>query len=431
MGPLPVMRPLPVLLLLLGTVIAVNSERHSLTYIYTALSRPVTNPGIHEFTAMGLLDTKMIDYFDSDRQVKVPKQPWMKEKLGPDYWDKGTQSRKSKQQWFKVNLDILKERKNQSDHEIHVLQWMHGCEAKIEDDGKPQFVRGIDQYSYDGDSFLYFDDEVSVWVAAAVEAEPTKRKWDEVQVLKDYTKGYLEKECLDWLSKFMDYGKQQLKHAKAPEVYMYSTPSRQSSSFRLHCMATGFYPPDIVLTLLRDGVPLLDEDVTTTGIRPNQDDTYQLKNSIEVAREDKGRYSCEVRHPATGVHIKKEWDGILTPHPDEVGDVPMGGIIGGVVGGVVLLGLVGVIVGIVLYKKPQSQKNPPPQPGCDVALLSSVVANAGSSGSSQSSSSSGSAEELNKEQHKSSQDSAIGDSDSGSGQSAESVAVTMPLMNRV
>uniref|UniRef100_A0A669EPH6 MHC class I-like antigen recognition-like domain-containing protein n=1 Tax=Oreochromis niloticus TaxID=8128 RepID=A0A669EPH6_ORENI len=78
-------------------LIFLKIKTHSLTYIYTALSKPVGLPGIHEFTAMGLLDDKMIDYFDSENQEKVPKQQWMRERLPADYWDKGTQSRKSKQ----------------------------------------------------------------------------------------------------------------------------------------------------------------------------------------------------------------------------------------------------------------------------------------------------------------------------------------------
>uniref|UniRef100_A0A3B5BAP1 Major histocompatibility complex class I ZKA n=1 Tax=Stegastes partitus TaxID=144197 RepID=A0A3B5BAP1_9TELE len=70
-------------------------KRHSLIYTYSALSKPVDLPGIHEFTAMGLLDDRPIDYYDSETKVKVPKQPWMKERLKQDYWDKGTQSRRS------------------------------------------------------------------------------------------------------------------------------------------------------------------------------------------------------------------------------------------------------------------------------------------------------------------------------------------------
>lgn len=91
------------------------SEKHSLHYIYTAISKPVHRPGIHDFTAMGVLDGNLIDYFDSDKQVKVPKQSWMKTKMEASYWEKGTQSRKSKQQWFKVNINILKERFRQND----------------------------------------------------------------------------------------------------------------------------------------------------------------------------------------------------------------------------------------------------------------------------------------------------------------------------
>ena len=60
--------------------------------------------------------------------------------------------------------------------------------------------------SYDGDDFLAFDDATMQWVAPVDQALPTKRKWDGVQILNQYTKGYLEKECVDWVSKFMAYG---------------------------------------------------------------------------------------------------------------------------------------------------------------------------------------------------------------------------------
>uniref|UniRef100_A0A671TM00 MHC class I-like antigen recognition-like domain-containing protein n=1 Tax=Sparus aurata TaxID=8175 RepID=A0A671TM00_SPAAU len=88
---------------------------HSLHYIYTALSRDLGLPGIHKFTAMGLLDNRMIDYFDSKTKQKVPKQTWMRQQLDPEYWVNGTQSRLSKQQWFEVNINILKDRMRQND----------------------------------------------------------------------------------------------------------------------------------------------------------------------------------------------------------------------------------------------------------------------------------------------------------------------------
>ena len=64
---------------------------------------------------MGLMDDRLIDYFDSELQRKVPKQQWMEEKLEADYWEKGTQSRQSKQKWFKDNIKILMDRMKQDE----------------------------------------------------------------------------------------------------------------------------------------------------------------------------------------------------------------------------------------------------------------------------------------------------------------------------
>uniref|UniRef100_A0A669CMS6 Immunoglobulin C1-set domain-containing protein n=1 Tax=Oreochromis niloticus TaxID=8128 RepID=A0A669CMS6_ORENI len=275
---------------------------HSLHYIYTALSKPVGLLGIHQFTAMGLLDGRMIDYFDSENQAKVPKQEWMRERLPADYWERGTRSRKSKQQWFKVNIGILMERMRQNDSDIHVLQWMHGCEGEANPDGTLRFVRGMDMYAYDGDDFLSFDDKNGVWVAPSPEAEPTKRKWDGVLVLKEYTKGYLENECIDWLSKFVTYGQQQLQNTSPPEVSLHAKTSTVDTDVLLTCLATGFYPADIVLRMKKnESVLTADDGLMSSGVLPNEDHTFQRRDHVEVLRSDLSAFSCEVVHEASAV----------------------------------------------------------------------------------------------------------------------------------
>uniref|UniRef100_A0A8C2XJH6 Major histocompatibility complex class I ZJA n=1 Tax=Cyclopterus lumpus TaxID=8103 RepID=A0A8C2XJH6_CYCLU len=319
---------------------------HSLTYIYTAFSKPVGLPGLHEFTAMGLLDNRMIDYFDSDSKVKVPRQPWMKERLSPEYWEKGTQSRLSKQQWFTFNIDILKKRMRQNDTDAHVLQWRHGCEGVRQPDGTLKFTRGMDMYSYDGNDFLSFDDATGVWVAPINEALQTKRKWDEVQVLKDYTLGYLEHECIDWMQKFVTYQQKSLSEAIPPEVFVYTRNTEVEANVALSCMATGFYPKDIILQIKRNKRVLSKEDgLKTTGIRPNGDDTFQIRHTVAILRTDLSTYTCEVTHLASGLHVEKEWDHKL---PDF-----SGGAIGVAVGGVIVLIVVVVaaITIIILYKR--------------------------------------------------------------------------------
>ncbi|XP_042292416.1 H-2 class I histocompatibility antigen, Q10 alpha chain-like isoform X2 [Thunnus maccoyii] len=346
---------------LLGTGLTVNSEKHSLMYMYTAFSKPVELPGIHEFTAMGLMDDRMIDYYDSDLKKKIPKEPWMEEKLPADYWENGTQSRLSKQQWFKVNIDILKQRMNQTDDDVHILQWMHGCEGETRPDGSVMFSRGVDMYVYDGRDFLSFNDTKAVWVAPSKTAVPTKIKWDDEQGLTEYTKGYLENDCIEWLNKFLPYGQKQLQAASPPDVYMFATNAKIETIVMLTCLATGFYPKDIKLEIKRDGRVLTKEDgLLTSGVRPNEDDTYQRRDSVEILRSDVASYRCEVRHSATGVSVEKIWDGKL---PD-----PPGGnsvvIIAVVVVGVLVMAAVLLVFlykkGIIGSKSPPSSRSSSP-----------------------------------------------------------------------
>ncbi|XP_047461035.1 H-2 class I histocompatibility antigen, Q10 alpha chain-like isoform X6 [Mugil cephalus] len=345
-----------VFVVLLGTVVTVNSEKHSLTYIYTALSKPVGLQGIHEFTAMGLLDGKMIDYYDSEHQTKVPKQPWMEERLSKEYWDKGTQSRRSKQQWFKVNIDILMKRMRQNDTDVHVLQWMHGCEGEEGADGSLQFQRGMDMYNYDGNDFLAFDDIHSVWVAPTDAAVPTKRKWDDVQVLKEYTKGYLENECMDWLGKFRSYGKNQTREASPPEVFVFVRNAKVETNVILMCLATGFYPKDIVLNIKRNSRILTREDgVVTSGVRPNEDDTFQRRDSVEIKASDTSHYSCEVIHAASGMNVKNSWD-VFPPSSE---GIPLTGV---VVRTSVVVGLVIVSALLLIFCKRKTTINEPEDP---------------------------------------------------------------------
>ncbi|XP_049329081.1 H-2 class I histocompatibility antigen, alpha chain-like [Astyanax mexicanus] len=271
-------------------------EKHSLFYIYSALNKDVSLPGIHQFTALGLLDDREIDYYNSKEQKKIPKQSWMMEKMQEDYWEKGTQSRKSKEQWFKVNMDILMKRMNHSNTDLHVLQWRHGCEID-ESNGEVKFLNGIDQYSYDGSDFLSFDNSHRVWVAPVPAAEETKRKWDGVAILNQYTQGYLEKECVDWLTKFMEYGKETLRKHSPPALYMFAKRSRIApGKLTLTCLATGFYPKDVVMTIRKSGTAIPEHLVTSSGVRPNEDATFQMRKIVDIPEKENVQYDCSFTH---------------------------------------------------------------------------------------------------------------------------------------
>eukprot|EP00066_Takifugu_rubripes_P030686 XP_011619952.1 PREDICTED: H-2 class I histocompatibility antigen, alpha chain-like [Takifugu rubripes] len=256
---------------------------------------------------MGVLDGNVIDYFDSDAQKKVPRQKWMEKELDKSYWEKGTESRKSKQQWFKVNINILKTRYRQNDSDIHILQWMHGCDADI-DHGEPRFLHGIDKYSYDGANFLAFNENQEIWDARDDAARETKTRWDKVQVLREYTMAYLQKECVTWLKRFLDYQNKNEIPAK-PDLYVFITGAKDPTNMVLKCMATGFTPTNTVLQIKLGGRVLTREDgVNSTDILPNGDGTFQKTDYVEIPRSDNSDYYCELSHTPSSLRVVKFWD---------------------------------------------------------------------------------------------------------------------------
>ncbi|XP_072561471.1 major histocompatibility complex class I-related gene protein-like isoform X1 [Paramormyrops kingsleyae] len=324
------------------------SEIHTLEYIYTALSKPVEVPGVYEFTAMGILDNEQIDYYNSKDKTKIPRQMWMSERLDDNYWEKGTSSRKSKEQWFKVNVEILMNRMNHNYSGLHVLQWRHGCQGEPQPDGKLAFRDGFDQYSYDGGDFLSFDPGNLQWVAPVSQAVPTKRKWDDSQTLNQYTEGYLKRECMDWLSKFMGYGEKDLKNQPAPMVFTRSKTTKTPGKVILHCLATGLYSSDVKVDIYRNDDSMTEADgVTSTGIRPSEFSadgtmakTYQLKKSIEILKSDLDIYSCKVTHRTLDGLIVRKWE----PQSDLILWISIGVTL------VLALLIIGAVVAVFLCK---------------------------------------------------------------------------------
>uniref|UniRef100_A0A671Q0G0 Immunoglobulin C1-set domain-containing protein n=1 Tax=Sinocyclocheilus anshuiensis TaxID=1608454 RepID=A0A671Q0G0_9TELE len=68
-----------------------------------------------------------------------------------------------------------------------------------------------------------------------------------------------------------------------------------SGGFRVSCLATGFYPRHINLTLFRDGQLVSDHEITGGDLLPNADGTYQMRKSLEIRAADKHRYTCSFR----------------------------------------------------------------------------------------------------------------------------------------
>ncbi|XP_053149470.1 H-2 class I histocompatibility antigen, Q9 alpha chain-like [Hemicordylus capensis] len=332
-----------------------GSSSHSLKYFYTAVSEP--GQGLPQFIAVGYLNEQQMILYDSDTKRARPQAPWMK-KVGeedPQYWDTQTQVAQGSEQVFRVDLNTLRNRYNQSGG-LHSLQWMYGCE--VGEDGPRG---GYLQYGYDGRDFLSLDKETLTWTAADLGAQVTKRKWEAEPAIAQGQKAYLEEICIEWLRKYLDYGKETLLRREPPAVKV--TRKAGSDGMETHiCQAHGFYPKEIDIDWTKDG-EVWTEDTLRESVSPNSDGTYHTWLSIKMDPKDRDRYRCRIRHDS----LEKPGDFVW----EDSASLPVGVIVGAIlaVAAAVLL-----VTGIVLYIKKRQKRDYKAAPASDKGSNSSATA---------------------------------------------------------
>ncbi|XP_062873857.1 BOLA class I histocompatibility antigen, alpha chain BL3-7-like [Trichomycterus rosablanca] len=314
-----------------------SAGTHSLHVLHT-----VVTPGINfpEFTAFNFVDGEQTDYYDSNLRQLIPRTEWIKEidADDPDYWKRNTEILQDVEEIFKVDVLTLMELFNQTKG-VHVKQVMYGCEFDDDDT-----IRGYEEHGYDGEDFLSFDLKTGTYTALNELAINTKHDW-ESSGYANYTKSYLEIECISWLKTLLSYGRDSLERKDRPEVSMFH---KRSNSSELVCHATGYFPRGLMIFWEKDGEELL-EDVEIRATVPNPDGTFQKRAVLRVSPEDqqKHRYTCVVQHSS------QEKDLVL-PASGSV-DVGEGSLGAGAIVGIVLAVVAGVSVvvaaGVLIWKK--------------------------------------------------------------------------------
>nr|AAH97061.1 Major histocompatibility complex class I UEA gene [Danio rerio] len=339
-----------VLLMLLGAHLA-YAGTHSLRYFYTGVSGDIDFP---EFTVVSLVDGEQFVYFDSNTMKTAPKTEWMRQNVGEDYWERETQIFTGAHPVFKNNIQVIKERFNQTQG-VHTFQQMYGCEW----DDQTEAKNGFDQIGYDGEDFLSLDLKEIRWISPVQQGLITTQNWNNNRGFLQSYGGYYSTVCIEWLQKYIQYGKSSLKKAVSPQVSLL----QKSSSSPVVCHATGFNPSGIKISWQKNGQDH-DEDVELGELLPNADGTFQKTSTLNVKPEEwkNNKFRCVVEHQGETRAVD---DPILTNEDS----LPIGLIVG-VVAALVLL----VVIAVAGYMVYQKKKGFKPVSGSDDGSNSSAHA---------------------------------------------------------
>uniref|UniRef100_A0A8C3PCM2 Ig-like domain-containing protein n=1 Tax=Chrysemys picta bellii TaxID=8478 RepID=A0A8C3PCM2_CHRPI len=302
------------------------------------LDTVVSEPGLGRpwYSRVVYVDDQVIYVYTSEMQRAEPRPVWMAQNEGPEFWDEMTWWAQRHQKWFRASLNTLGQLYNQSKG-FHIIQVISGCDLR-----EDNVIQGFYQDSYDGRDFLTLDKETMTWVAADIGAQITKRRWDAEVLDNQQWKRYLEEDCISWLRSSLEYGNETLQRKVRPTARVNDRSSHDGLT-TLSCKVSGFYPRDITVTWLKNGESR-QQETYSEGILPNGDGTYQTWVTMEIDPKIKAHYSCHVAHESLLEPLSVSWE-------------PNNNLIYIVAGVITAVVLIGVIIGVVIWKKKRQVKN--------------------------------------------------------------------------
>ncbi|KAL2099904.1 hypothetical protein ACEWY4_004298 [Coilia grayii] len=177
---------------------------------------------------------------------------------------------------------------------IHVQQRIAGCE--LLDNGTAGPVRTWDAFNGVNDGELQYSTGQKT-LQAKGEWSATWRYYGRKQLERMFANIY-HPICIKILKNYLHTRKNHVMRKVKPRVRLLQKTLPDSGVARVTCLATGFYPRHINLTLLRDGQPVPDHQITGGELLPNGDGTYQMRISLEVSTEELQQhpYTCTAEH---------------------------------------------------------------------------------------------------------------------------------------
>lgn len=304
-----------------------GAENHlSLLYHLTAVSSPAS--GSPAFWVSGWLGPQQYLSYSSLRQEAEPCGAWVWENQVSWYWEKETTDLRNKERLF---LDALRALEGEGPY---TLQGLLGCELGPDNASVPTAL-----FALNGEDFMQFHPRNGSWTGDWPEALAISTQWQQQAEAVARERTFLLSSCPQRLLDHLERGRMNLEWKEPPSMRLKARPGIAGFS-ELTCSAFSFYPPELQLRFLRNG---LAAGSGRGGFGPNGDGSFHAWSSLMVQRGDEHHYRCLVRHAGLPQPLLVELE---SPAESSV-------LVVGVVVGLLLL-VAAAVGGVVLWRRMRS-----------------------------------------------------------------------------
>lgn len=279
-----------ILLYLSSCLTVINAGSHSLMAFATYAVGQTPFP---EFSVVLMLDDVQIAYYDSNA-LSVFYRSFTDSK----YFD---EEKSDAEVIFRHMYSSMKERasylRQHLNHTngVDVHQRLAGCELLGND--KPGLLQTWDAFNGQNVEEFTFNiekDDIQMKM-------PWMITWDQLHQLhvKFLYENIYHPVCIKTLLRYLNMEKNSVMRKVKPRVRLLKKTLKDTDEVQITCLATGFYPRHMNLTLSRDGQAVDDVQITGGDLLPNVDGTYQMRKSLVISAKElheRHNYTCTVKH---------------------------------------------------------------------------------------------------------------------------------------
>ncbi|KAJ8334779.1 hypothetical protein SKAU_G00404180 [Synaphobranchus kaupii] len=280
-----------------------NTDSHSLWILATFIEGETQFP---KFSAVLMVDDVQVEYFDSNDNKIISRRHWTVEDVVEEQ-DLKTFAFFSIRDDLTISFQLLKPRFNHTGG-VHTYQQIVGCELN---DEVASPLKMWD--AYDGIATLSYNKVTNKGHSFFPELIWSNLKSEAIQQMKTHVYQPL---CVRTLKSYLKQDKNTVMRKVRPRIRVMLKTHPESGAQQVSCLATGFYPRHINMTLLRDGQTVPEECLITGELLLNGDGTYQQRKTLSLSveeRPERHNYTCTVTHTSLSNKLDITWEPGTAP----------------------------------------------------------------------------------------------------------------------